>query len=56
MATKNKSNPAKNTTCSVCNIEAHAIPGTKHRRCGGSAKAPVRGKRAPKATVQGTWG
>lgn len=34
-------------TCTVCGISAHSIKGTRHRRCGGRAGAPLRRKPAP---------
>lgn len=30
--------------CSICGLITHSIPGTIHRRCGGSRQAPLRPK------------
>lgn len=30
--------PAKNSACSNCKAQAHAIPNTPHRRCSGNSE------------------
>jgi hypothetical protein len=43
MATKRVHvNSAKNCVCQRCSFEAHAVPDTLHRRCGGTEGAPLR--------------
>jgi hypothetical protein len=56
MAKKQRMTPATKVTCSKCGKEAHGIPGTKHRRCGGSAGANLKDHHEkPLSTDRGIW-
>jgi hypothetical protein len=56
MAKKNHSSGAKTTTCNKCLHQAHAIPGSQHRRCPGGPDQPIRAKHeAIPSNQRGRW-
>jgi hypothetical protein len=51
-----KSNPAKSCKCDRCDLEAHSIPETTHRNCGGGPGASPRGySNRLEGSKRGTW-
>ena len=40
--------------CTVCHLNTHSIPGTRHRRCSGESEVLPR-KHKPRADKRGTW-
>lgn len=57
MSNKNHSSGAKRCKCDKCEVEAHSIPGTTHRRCVGSPNEGTirpRHDKLPGAS-RGTW-
>jgi len=58
MSKKARSTPAKPCKCNKCGVEAHAIGGTLHRRCAGSAENPSLKAKSEKLPTgaRGTWG
>lgn len=53
---RNKGSGTKTATCDVCLLShPSTVEGTKHRRCGGAADAPIRAKHSANSGVRGTW-
>jgi hypothetical protein len=54
MATKKMHDASTLCTCNLCGLKERSIPGTRHRRCGGSKDAPKRAKHSHTGR-RGTW-
>lgn len=56
MAKKDRATPARGCVCDKCNVSAHAIPGSQHRRCGGSDGANLKDKdKKANGADRGKW-
>lgn len=56
MRKRTKNTGTKAATCDLCRIfHPSAVPGAKHRRCGGGEGKPIREKYSPTGSVRGTW-
>lgn len=56
MAKKDRPTPARASECGSCGAKANAIPGSRHRRCGGSAGANLKDRHDKlDSSKRGTW-
>jgi len=56
MAKKDRPTPARNVKCDKCELDGHSVPGSRHRRCGGSKDAPLKDKHnKPEIADRGVW-